>query len=43
VKSFLMKEFQWITVMCEKVQSYLGMNVEVQDHAMIVDMIYYID
>jgi hypothetical protein len=38
-----MKEFQWITVVCEKVQSYLGMNIEVQDHAVIVDMQYYIN
>ena len=43
VKAFMMKEFQWITVICERVQSYLGMNVEVQEHAVIVDMIYYID
>jgi hypothetical protein len=37
-----MKEFWWITVICEKIQSYLGMNIEVQDHAIIVDMYYYI-
>jgi len=43
VKTFMMKEFQWITVICEKVQSYLGMNIEVQDHAIIVDMHYYIE
>jgi hypothetical protein len=30
-------------VICEKVQSYLGMNIEVQDHAIIVDMHYYIE
>jgi hypothetical protein len=43
IKAFMMKEFQWITVICEKVQSYLGMNIEVQDHAVIVDMYYYIE
>jgi hypothetical protein len=43
VKAFMMKEFQWISVVCEKVQSYLGMNIEVQDHAVIVDIHYYID
>lgn len=43
VKEFMMKEFQWITVVSKKTQSYLGMNIEVQDHAVIVDMKYYID
>jgi len=43
VKSFMMKEFQWITVVCDRFQSYLGINVEVQDHAVVVDMIYYIN
>jgi hypothetical protein len=43
VKAFMMREFQWIMVICEKVQSYLGMNIEIHDHAVIVDMIYYID
>jgi hypothetical protein len=42
IKAFMMKEFQWITVICEKFQYYLGMNLEVQDHAVIVDMYYYI-
>jgi hypothetical protein len=38
-----MKEFQWITVVDGRTQSYLGMSIEVQDHAVIVDMKYYID
>ena len=43
VKTFMMKEFQWITVVEGRTQSYLGMSVEVQDNAVIVDMKYYID
>jgi hypothetical protein len=43
VKAFMMKEFQWTTVVSEMTQSYLGMNVEVQNHAVIMDMRYYID
>jgi hypothetical protein len=29
VKTFMMKEFQWITVVDGRTQSYLGMSVEV--------------
>ncbi len=43
VKTFMMKEFQWITVVSGRIQSYLGMSVEVQDHAVIMDMKYYIN
>jgi len=43
VKTFMMREFRWITVICKKVQSYLGMNIEIQDHAIVVDMHYYIE
>jgi hypothetical protein len=43
VKAFMMKEFQWITVICYKVQSHLGMNIEMQEHAIILDMNYYIE
>jgi hypothetical protein len=43
VKTFMMKEFRWITVICDKVQSYLGMNIEMQEHAIILDMHYYIE
>lgn len=41
VKTFMMREFKWITVIQEKIQSYLGMNVEVQEHKIIVDMEYF--
>jgi hypothetical protein len=32
---FMMKEFQWMTVVSEMTQSYLGMSIEVQDHVVI--------
>jgi hypothetical protein len=28
VQTFMMKEFKWITISKERVQSYLGMNIE---------------
>jgi hypothetical protein len=31
------------TMICEKTQSYLGMIVEVQDHAGVENTIYYIE
>jgi len=43
VKAFMMKEFHWITVICNKVQFYLGMNIEIADHQVTVDMIFYIE
>jgi hypothetical protein len=41
VKTFMERGFKWITVIQEKTQSYLRMNVELQDHKIIVDMEYF--
>jgi hypothetical protein len=41
VQSFMMKEFRWITVVKDNVQSYLGMNIKVSKNQVTVDMDYY--
>jgi hypothetical protein len=40
--SFMTKQFQWITVSKENKQSYLGMNICVEDHKVSVEMIFFI-
>jgi len=32
-----------VTVICSRIQPYLGMNIEVVDHQVAVDMIFYIE
>jgi hypothetical protein len=41
VKTYMMKEFQWITVVCDKIQSNLGMSMHIQEHQVVVYMKYY--
>jgi hypothetical protein len=41
VQRFMEKEFKWITVIKGNVQSYLGMNIEVSNHKVSIDMSYY--
>jgi hypothetical protein len=41
VQKFMEKEFKWITVIEGNVQSYLGMNIEVSNHKVSIDMSYY--
>jgi hypothetical protein len=42
-KASMMKEFQWITLICDKVPSNLDINIEVQTHKVVVGMIFYIE
>lgn len=41
VITFMASKFKWITIIQEKTQSYLGMNVELQDHKIMVDKEYF--
>jgi hypothetical protein len=41
VQAFMKQEFKWITVVKGKVQSYIGMNIEVSSHKVIVNMSHY--
>jgi hypothetical protein len=41
VQAFMTKEFKWITVTKGRVQSYLGMNIEMSEHKISVSMSYY--
>ncbi len=42
MKTFMMREFQWITVICDRIQFYHGVNIQVQEHNVMEDMKYYI-
>jgi hypothetical protein len=41
IETFMKKEFRWITVNKSNVQSYLGMNIRVEKHQIVIDMSYY--
>jgi hypothetical protein len=41
VEAFMKKEFQWITVIKNNTQSYLGMNITVEKNLVTVDMNYF--
>jgi hypothetical protein len=41
VQAFMKQEFKWITVVKGKVQSYIGMNIEVSSYKVTVNMNYY--
>jgi hypothetical protein len=41
VETFMKKEFQWITVIKNNTQSYLGMNITVEKNLVTVDMNYF--
>jgi hypothetical protein len=41
VEKFMKKEFKWITVDKGNIQSYLGMNIRVEKHQIMIDMSYY--
>lgn len=41
VITFMASKFKWIAIIQEKTQSYLGMNVELQDHKIMVDKEYF--
>jgi hypothetical protein len=43
IASFMTKEFQWITISKENKQSYLGMNICVEEHKVTVDMIFFVE
>jgi hypothetical protein len=41
VEAFMKRAFQWITVIKDNTQSYLGMNITVEKNLVLVDMNYF--